>query len=78
MVIFNNTSAYIKTKSADALLKMIIILSELYGSAGRLTWQFMETHILQQLPGGNKPALTDFEFHLSKQQTAFLKTSQYL
>ena len=29
IIIFNNTSAEIKTKSADALLKMIIILKEL-------------------------------------------------
>ena len=29
MIIFNNKSAGIKTKSADALLKIIIILSEL-------------------------------------------------
>ena len=29
MIIFNNTSAEIKTKSANVLLKMVIVLSEL-------------------------------------------------
>ena len=29
MTIFNNTSADIKTKSADVLLKMVIVLSEM-------------------------------------------------
>ena len=28
--------------------------------------QFIETHIVRQFPGENKPALPDFEFRLSK------------